>query len=63
MVFELFKLFVMKELVGCGLVYNIKSVKCKIECMVLEIWDVLEEVICEYLVLFNWVFMFYRFGI
>lgn len=37
--------------------------KSKIECMDDEVWDVLEEVIREYFVLFNCVLIFYRFGI
>ena len=45
MALELFKPFVMKELVGQGLAHNIKSAKRKIERVHPEVWDVLEDVI------------------
>ena len=48
MAIELFKPFVMKELVERGLAHNIKSAKRKIERMHNEVWDVLEDVIKEH---------------
>ena len=45
MAIELFKPFVMKELVERGLAHNIKSAKRKIERMHDELWDVVEDVI------------------
>ena len=48
---ELFKPFVMKELVEKGLAHNIKSAKRKIERVRPEVWDVVEEVIKEHPVL------------
>lgn len=63
MVFELFKLFIYGKFEGCGFVIIIKVVKKFVECEVLEVWDVLDDVICEYLVLFNCVFIFYCLGI
>ncbi|MCG4841149.1 hypothetical protein, partial [[Ruminococcus] torques] len=53
MALELFKPFVMKELVSRGIAPNIKSAKRKIERVQPEIWDVLEEVIREHPVLLN----------
>ena len=53
MAIELFKPFVMKELVEKGLAHNIKVAKRKIERVHPEIWDVLEEVIKEHPVLLN----------
>ena len=50
MALELFKPFVMKELVE-GLAHNIKSAKRKIERVQPEVWDVLESVIKEHPVL------------
>ncbi|EGP9696681.1 DNA-directed RNA polymerase subunit beta', partial [Listeria monocytogenes] len=63
MALELFKPFVMKELVGRGLAHNIKSAKRKIERMSPEIWDVLEEVIREHPVLLNRAPTLHRLGI
>ena len=51
MAIELFKPFVMKELVERGLAHNIKSAKRKIERLHSEVWDVLEDVIKEHPVL------------
>ena len=51
MALELFKPFVMKELVNKGLAHNIKSAKRKVERVSPEVWDVLEEVIKEHPVL------------
>lgn len=53
MALELFKPFVMKELVNKGLAHNIKSAKRKVERVSPEVWDVLEEVIKEHPVLLN----------
>ena len=63
MAIELFKPFVMKELVGKGLAHNIKSAKRKIERLDPEVWDVLEEVIKEHPVLLNRAPTFHRLGI
>ncbi|EUJ28091.1 DNA-directed RNA polymerase subunit beta' [Listeria cornellensis FSL F6-0969] len=63
MALELFKPFVMKELVGRGLAHNIKSAKRKIERSSPEIWDVLEEVIREHPVLLNRAPTLHRLGI
>jgi DNA-directed RNA polymerase subunit beta' len=51
MALELFKPFVMKELVAKGLAHNIKSAKRKVERVHPEVWDVLEDVIKEHPVL------------
>lgn len=63
MALELFKPFVMKELVARGLAHNIKSAKRKIERMAAEVWDVLEEVIREHPVLLNRAPTLHRLGI
>lgn len=63
MAIELFKPFVMKELVEKGLAHNIKSAKRKIERLQPEIWDVLEEVIKEHPVLLNRAPTLHRLGI
>ncbi|ASN03690.1 DNA-directed RNA polymerase subunit beta' [Virgibacillus necropolis] len=63
MALELFKPFVMKELVGRGLAHNIKSAKRKIERVHPEVWDVLEEVIREHPVLLNRAPTLHRLGI
>ncbi|MBO1005421.1 DNA-directed RNA polymerase subunit beta' [Pseudogracilibacillus auburnensis] len=63
MALELFKPFVMKELVGQGLAHNIKSAKRKIERVHPEVWDVLEEVIREHPVLLNRAPTLHRLGI
>ncbi|AWI10839.1 DNA-directed RNA polymerase subunit beta' [Caldibacillus thermoamylovorans] len=63
MAIELFKPFVMKELVAKGLAHNIKSAKRKIERLSPEIWDVLEEVIKEHPVLLNRAPTLHRLGI
>lgn len=63
MALELFKPFVMKELVERGLAHNIKSAKRKIERMAPEIWDVIEEVIREHPVLLNRAPTLHRLGI
>jgi DNA-directed RNA polymerase subunit beta' len=63
MAIELFKPFVMKELVERGLAHNIKSAKRKIERLQPEVWDVLEEVIKEHPVLLNRAPTLHRLGI
>ncbi|WP_019414592.1 DNA-directed RNA polymerase subunit beta' [Paenisporosarcina sp. TG20] len=63
MAIELFKPFVMKELVERGLAHNIKSAKRKIERMHTEVWDVLEDVIREHPVLLNRAPTLHRLGI
>lgn len=63
MVLELFKLFVFVKLQCCGLVIIIKVVKKLVECEEVEVWDILEEVICEYLVMLNCVLILYCLGI
>ena len=49
MAIELFKPFVMKELVANGSAHNIKSAKKMVERLQTEVWDVLEDVIKEHL--------------
>lgn len=63
MALELFKPFVMKELVKNGLAHNIKSAKRKIERVSPDVWDVLEEVIKEHPVLLNRAPTLHRLGI
>ncbi|MFG6150721.1 DNA-directed RNA polymerase subunit beta' [Halobacillus sp. B23F22_1] len=63
MALELFKPFVMKELVSRGLAHNIKSAKRKIERVHPEVWDVLEDVIKEHPVLLNRAPTLHRLGI
>ncbi|MRH44827.1 DNA-directed RNA polymerase subunit beta' [Aquibacillus halophilus] len=63
MAVELFKPFIMKELVEKGLAHNIKSAKRKIERLHPEVWDVLEEVIREHPVLLNRAPTLHRLGI
>ncbi|MFB9757901.1 DNA-directed RNA polymerase subunit beta' [Ectobacillus funiculus] len=63
MALELFKPFVMKELVEKGLAHNIKSAKRKIERVQPEVWDVLESVIREHPVLLNRAPTLHRLGI
>ncbi|WP_232699787.1 DNA-directed RNA polymerase subunit beta' [Brevibacillus daliensis] len=63
MALELFKPFVMKELVAKGLAHNIKSAKRKVERVQHEVWDVLEEVIREHPVLLNRAPTLHRLGI
>ncbi|MCL6456658.1 MAG: DNA-directed RNA polymerase subunit beta' [Gorillibacterium sp.] len=63
MALELFKPFVMKELVNKGLAHNIKSAKRKVERSSGEVWDVLEEVIKEHPVLLNRAPTLHRLGI
>ena len=63
MALELFKPFVMKELVARDLATNIKNAKGKIERMEDEVWDVLEDVITEHPVLLNRAPTLHRLGI
>ena len=63
MALELFKPFVMKELVSKGLAHNIKSAKRKVEKVSPEVWDVLEEVIREHPILLNRAPTLHRLGI
>ena len=63
MAIELFKPFVMKELVARGLAHNIKSAKRMVERVKPEVWDVLEDVIKEHPVLLNRAPTLHRLGI
>ncbi len=63
MAIELFKPFVMKELVARGLAHNIKSAKRMVERTQPEVWDVLEDVIKEHPVLLNRAPTLHRLGI
>ncbi len=63
MAIELFKPFVMKELVQNGSAHNIKSAKKMVERLQPEVWDVLEEVIKEHPVMLNRAPTLHRLGI
>ncbi len=63
MAIELFKPFVMKELVQNGTAHNIKSAKKMVERMEPEVWDVLEDVIKEHPVMLNRAPTLHRLGI
>ena len=63
MAIELFKPFVMKELVESGTAHNVKSAKKMVERMQTEVWDVLEEVIKEHPVMLNRAPTLHRLGI
>ena len=63
MAIELFKPFVMKELVENGKAHNVKSAKKMVERMQTEVWDVLEEVIKEHPVMLNRAPTLHRLGI
>ncbi len=63
MAIELFKPFVMKELVAKGISHNIKSAKKMVERLETEVWDVLEEVIKEHPVMLNRAPTLHRLGI
>jgi DNA-directed RNA polymerase subunit beta' len=63
MAIELFKPFVMKELVGRGLAHNIKNAKRMIERLRAEVWDILEEVISDHAVMLNRAPTLHRLGI
>ena len=63
MAIELFKPFVMKELVENGTAHNVKSAKKMVERMETAVWDVLEEVIKEHPVMLNRAPTLHRLGI
>ncbi|MFR8035516.1 MAG: DNA-directed RNA polymerase subunit beta' [Lachnospiraceae bacterium] len=63
MAIELFKPFVMKELVAKGIAHNIKSAKKMVERLQTEVWDVLEDVIKEHPVMLNRAPTLHRLGI
>ena len=63
MAIELFKPFVMKELVGRGLAHNIKNAKRMVEKLRPEVWDILEEVITDHPVMLNRAPTLHRLGI
>ncbi len=63
MAIELFKPFVMKELVFRKLAPNVKSAKKKVEKLETEVWDVLEDVIKEHPVMLNRAPTLHRLGI
>ncbi len=63
MAIELFKPFVMKELVANGTAHNIKNAKKMVERLQSEVWDVLEEVIKEHPVMLNRAPTLHRLGI
>jgi len=63
MALELFKPFVMRQLVERGLAHNIKSAKRYVERVHPEVWDVLEEVIKDHPVLLNRAPTLHRLGI
>ena len=63
MAVELFKPFVMKELVERGLAHNIKNAKRMVEKLRPEVWDILEEVIKDHPVMLNRAPTLHRLGI
>ncbi|MEG2645974.1 MAG: DNA-directed RNA polymerase subunit beta' [Clostridia bacterium] len=63
MALELFKPFVMKELVKRGMAFNIKNAKRMVERIAVEVWDVLEEVIKDRPVMLNRAPTLHRLGI
>jgi len=63
MAVELFKPFVMKELVGRGIAHNIKNAKRMVEKLRPEVWDILEEVISDHPVMLNRAPTLHRLGI
>lgn len=63
MAVELFKPFVMKELVGRGIAHNIKNAKRMVEKLKPEVWDILEEVIKDHPVMLNRAPTLHRLGI
>ena len=63
MAIELFKPFVMKELVSSGYCPNVKGAKKKVEKLETEVWDVLEDVIKEHPVMLNRAPTLHRLGI
>ena len=63
MAVELFKPFVMKELVGRGIAHNIKNAKRMVEKLRPEVWDILEDVIKDHPVMLNRAPTLHRLGI
>ena len=63
MAIELFKPFVMRELVRRGLAENIKKAKKRVEHLENDVWDVLEDVIKEHPVMLNRAPTLHRLGI
>ena len=63
MALELFKPFIMKELVAKEYAHNIKNAKRMVEKVKPEVWDVLEEVIKEHPVMLNRAPTLHRLGI
>ena len=63
MAVELFKPFVMKELVGRGIAHNIKNAKRMVERLRPEVWDILEVVIKDHPVMLNRAPTLHRLGI
>jgi DNA-directed RNA polymerase subunit beta' len=63
MAVELFKPFVMKELVSRGIAHNIKNAKRMVEKLRPEVWDILEEVIQDHPVMLNRAPTLHRLGI
>ena len=63
MAVELFKPFVMKELVERGLAHNIKNAKRMVERLRPEVWGILEEVIKDHPVMLNRAPTLHRLGI
>ncbi|MCR5271980.1 MAG: DNA-directed RNA polymerase subunit beta', partial [Lachnospiraceae bacterium] len=63
MAIELFKPFVMKELVSNGTAHNIKSAKKMVERLQPEVWDVIEDIIKELPVMLNRAPTLHRLGI
>ena len=63
MAIELFKPFVMKELVSNGTAHNIKNAKKMVEKLETAVWDVLEDVIKEHPVMLNRAPTLHRLGI
>ena len=63
MAVELFKPFVMKELVGRGIAQNIKNAKRMVERLKPEVWEILEDVIKDHPVMLNRAPTLHRLGI
>ena len=63
MAVELFKPFVMKELVGRGIAHNIKNAKRMVERLHPEVWGILEDVIKDHPVMLNRAPTLHRLGI
>ena len=63
MALELYKPFIMRKLVEKGIVFNIKKAKTLVEQTTTEVWEVLDEVVCEHPVLLNRAPTLHRLGI